>query len=102
MRFVQADTVRLVDLATQQTAADVPAPFVRRLDPLGDQEARSATVIRKYAVRAQRDLTLAVRHARLRLDPVHDLAETVGVEDRADVLEHTSGALEPVAGVDIR
>ena len=83
VRVVQSDAARLVDRAPQEAAADVAAPFVRRLDPFGDQEARCAAVVGEHAMRAQRDVALAVRHTRLRFDPVHDLPKAVRVEHRA-------------------
>ena len=99
---VQADALGLVDRTAQQAPADVAAPFVGRLDSLCDQERDGATVVGEHAMRALRHLAVVVGDARLALDPVHDHPEAVGVEDRADVLQHAGRPLDAVAGVDIR
>ena len=59
-------------------------------------------MVREHAVRTLRHVALPVRRARLGLDPVHDLAEAVGVEHRAHVLQDACGPLDAVARVDVR
>ena len=98
----QADALRLVDRPAQEAAADVAAALVGRLDSLRDQERDGTAVVCEHAVRALRHLGVSVGDARLALDPVHDHAEAVGVEDRAHALQHACRALDAVARVDIR
>ncbi len=98
---VEADALRLLDRAAEETAADVAAALVRGHDSLGDQEADGAPVVGEHAMGAHGDLAVAIGDAGLLLDPVHDQREAVGVEDGVDALQHAHRPLEPEPGVDV-
>src|SRR5579871_5246358 len=98
---VEADPLAVLDGATDDAPADVPAALVRRCDPVGDQERHRAAVVGEDAVCLRRDLALSVGDAGLLLDPVHDHAEAVAVEDRVDALEQAGAALDAEPGVDV-
>ena len=58
-------------------------------------------MVGEHAVRLRRLVGLAVAHAALGGDPLHDLLVGVGVEERVDVLEEHRAALEAEARVDV-
>src|SRR5262249_35686711 len=98
---VEADALPVLHRAADDPAADAAPPPVRRGDAVGDQERHRPAVIGEATVRLRCDRVLAVRHPGLRCNPVHDEAEAVRVEDRADALDDAGAALDAESGVDV-
>ena len=97
----QPDPARLDDRAADQPAEHVPAPLVRRRDPLGDEECHPPAVVGEDPMGLRRLRRGAVVDAGLLLDPVHDQPEAVRVEDRGGLLDEHRAPLEPHARVDV-
>ena len=79
-----------------------PRPSFDGSMPSAIRKRDGPAVVGEHAMRALRDLAVVVGDSRLPLDPVHDHAESVGVEDGTDALEHAGGPLDAVARVDVR
>ncbi len=97
----QPDPARLDDRPADQPAEHVPAPLVRRRDPLGDEERHPPAVVGEDPMGLRRLRRSAVVDAGLLLDPVHDQPEAVRVEDRVGLLDEHRAPLEPQARVDV-
>ena len=98
---LEPDRAGIHHRAPDHAPQHVPAALVRRRDSIRDEERHAAAVVGEHAMRPRRLGRVAVRDARLRLDPAHDVLKAVGVVDGRDVLHDARGPLETQAGVDV-
>ena len=90
----------------QRRAADEPpqhvaASFVRRRDPVGDEERRGARMLGDHAHRNVARGVVAVLRPGERLDLPHERLEQIGLERVRDALEDLRRPLETGPGVDV-
>ncbi len=96
----EPDAAGLLNRAPDDPAKDVPPPFVRREHAVGDQERHAPAVVGDDPMSLRRLVRALPGDAALRLDPVHQDLEPVGLVDSDHVLLDRGGPVEPEPGVD--
>ncbi len=100
-RRLQSDPQPVLDGPPDDPPEDVPPRLVRRRDALRNHERHPARVVGEHAVGLGRVRRVAVRDARLLLDPRHDRLVAVRVVDRRHLLDDLRDALQTETRVDV-
>ena len=98
---VDAQQLAMTRCTAQQTAQNVAAAFVRRNDAVADHHSGRTDVVGDNAQRDVDLLILVILDASDALDVLHDVADGIDLEQRANALYNTSQTLQTHTGIDV-
>ncbi len=101
-RVADAEQTAVARGPAQQAAQHVAPPFVRRQDPVADQEGRAADVVGNHAQGNVLFGVFPILDARDAAHVLHDVLDGVDQEQVVHALQDAGEALKAHAGVDVR